>query len=815
MSSPTWSEELYSKFAEEFPEFKSFRPGQEEALTALVEKEKDVLAVLPTGSGKTLIIQMASIMLGGVTLVVVPTKELIHTTTEELVKMQSKIQVIPIGEDYPFQNDRAACSGHGQIVVCCPEKLTSLSSLSRKKLMDLLTLLVIDEAHLVYEWQSFRPAYTALRKLWHTRSYNILALTGTANAQVQTEVAYILDLSPKHELIFPPLNRPNLSYSVFRKTNPDADVVSHCRNFFQRTKDQSAIIFVPEKVDATKLILQLCEALPELSHRMEVTHASMCTEHRERVVLEFVAGNLALVVSTKVFGLGINCDRVGLVICYGTPESVAETVQMWGRAGRAEGLAAKCMLFYTDAELSYHQAIGDDINEEIAKERITSLNIFCRLGTCRRAWLSEYFGQAAPHLNPLIPCCDNCTFLSGLHPKSDLRTRCVVPIPGSKPRSVDDKKKSGKVNLVMPKDLSSSLHAGLLLFIQALDVMDGEFSITVVATLLGGGSSRTKELARCLQKYKHWQHAGSPIGNPLWYLEEAGTILSQAARFFQPSSAIGCFTVTGEGRSYYTKHISCNGQCQDHLILFPTSAMRAAFSPKKKITSARDAPVAAPSAKERKAIQRRLLQARKEIAILYDLALPIRILSQTAITQISQLAVHSEDAFCSIPQLRTAFMLQFPVVTQLLWREYQGESQTAIHATPVRVSALPSQASDVAPSKPLREKKRCRYQARSQQDVEIRKSTRSHTLSAKALDALVDSEESMETEPTLPNANRQELFPIFSAQAPLTDIRSCRISQDIDLTPSYDAMDTASPALSTSVSCLGISVCLSVFHLFS
>jgi ATP-dependent DNA helicase RecQ len=324
----------------------ALRPSQRQAAEAVVAG-RDTLAVLPTGSGKSAIYQVAGLALGGLTVVVSP---LIALQRDQVRSMAARNIRAVLLNSTQHVADRAAAiealhSGDVDFVMLGPEQLANDESL--RAILDgrkPVTLLAVDEAHLVSEWgHDFRPEYLRLTDVIDALGRpTLLALTATAAPPVQADITRQLAMR-EPEVVVADFDRPNIGLAVRRTKHglPEALAID------DRTVEVVLAHDTPTLVYA--LTHARCESLADRlrldSFKVAAYHAGLSAAERSRVQDAFFAGELEVVVATSAFGMGIDKPDVRTVVHAGMTGSLDEYYQEIGRAGR-DGGRAQAVLVY-------------------------------------------------------------------------------------------------------------------------------------------------------------------------------------------------------------------------------------------------------------------------------------------------------------------------------------------------------------------------------------------------------------------------------------------------------------------------------------
>ncbi len=314
--------------------FDEWRPGQYEVMRRFMRGE-DVVAVLPTGSGKSVTYQVPALVSPGVTLVVSPLIALMRDQVDNLrSKGVKEVAAIYSGVGQAEQEAvlRSAVQGHLKLLYVSPERLWS--PMFRAWLQDVdIARIAVDEAHCISLWgHSFRPEYamipTAVAAAAGQR-LPVAAVTATATPEVLEDVTRLLGLAPGGGPLVSSVDRPEIHYYVEpcqNRKDRDLRVVQVVEAFRRR----SAIVYVPTRNDTVRL----AALLSSFGHRVRPYSGAMELGERQHTEDAFRHGEIDVVVATKAFGLGIDKPDIELIVHLEMPASIEEYVQETGRAAR-------------------------------------------------------------------------------------------------------------------------------------------------------------------------------------------------------------------------------------------------------------------------------------------------------------------------------------------------------------------------------------------------------------------------------------------------------------------------------------------------
>jgi RecQ family ATP-dependent DNA helicase len=328
--------------------FSSFRPNQEAVCRAAIAG-RDVLLVMPTGSGKSLCYQLPAIARGGTALVISPLIALMDDQASKLAALGFKVARVHSGLDRMTsrQSCREYLRGGLQFMFIAPERLRVAGfaeMLAKRK----PTLIAIDEAHCISQWgHDFRPDYRMLGQyLPALRPATVMALTATATPIVQNDIINQLRLLEPARFIHG-FRRENLAIEVVEVPRPRRPQLTG--ELLKDPARRPAIVYAPTRKEAEELARDLSQQFPVAAY-----HAGLESEKRQRVQKAFVGSRLEAVVATIAFGMGIDKPDVRTIIRTALPSSIEAYYQEIGRAGR-DGKPSRTILMHSYADLRIHE----------------------------------------------------------------------------------------------------------------------------------------------------------------------------------------------------------------------------------------------------------------------------------------------------------------------------------------------------------------------------------------------------------------------------------------------------------------------------
>ena len=381
--------------------YDSFRPGQFEVVEALLSGEH-AMAVMPTGSGKSLCFQIPALVKGGLTIVVSPLVALMEDQVAALKLAGVAAETINSARDRPINVEawRRVAAGETRLLYLAPERLMTermLSALARLP----ISLIAIDEAHCMSRWgPSFRPEYEALSKLKDRfPGVPIAALTATADTATQEDIAAKL-FGGKVKSFVSGFDRPNIRLNVEVRTDSKRQLLDLLKNH----EGESGIVYCLSRAKTEKT----AELLNQNGVRALAYHAGLSADMRARNQSIFMMEPGVVIVATIAFGMGIDKPDVRFVCHTDMPGNVEAYYQEIGRAGR-DGKPAVAHMFYGLDDLRMRRMFIEQEDSDLdhkrrEHKRLDALIAYCEAPSCRRQALLAYFDDT------IEPCgnCDMC-----------------------------------------------------------------------------------------------------------------------------------------------------------------------------------------------------------------------------------------------------------------------------------------------------------------------------------------------------------------------------------------------------------------------
>lgn len=401
--------------------YDSFRPNQEQIVDALLDG-RDVLAVMPTGAGKSVCYQVPALCLAerakaqgqvGFTLVVSP---LISLMADQVRSLNAAgISAAFVNSSLSSAEQNVALEGAAQgayvLLYVAPERLET-PQFTRFCAACPPAMVAVDEAHCISQWgQDFRPSYTHISDFVEGLPV-LCAFTATATKAVRADIAHALNLRDPLR-VTASFDRPNLHFAVRRATSSgakgkDAQLMNICREH----AGQSGIVYCTSR----RAVEQVCDKLQDEGFSTTRYHAGLTPEERAANQDDFVYDRVQIIVATNAFGMGIDKSNVSFVVHYNMPLDLESYYQEAGRAGR-DGEPADCTLLYAPKDVhtcefllnnSFDDATDLDasLRERLrarAKDRLKMMTFYSTTTDCLRQFILRYFDESAPGF------CGNCS----------------------------------------------------------------------------------------------------------------------------------------------------------------------------------------------------------------------------------------------------------------------------------------------------------------------------------------------------------------------------------------------------------------------
>jgi ATP-dependent DNA helicase RecQ len=380
--------------------YNTFRAYQKEIIQALLRKE-DVLAILPTGAGKSLCYQLPALLQAGTAIVISPLISLMQDQVVSLFK--NGISAAFLNSSLPYYDIQAVLQhlSDYKLLYVAPERLTDPQFIERLKEIE-ISFFVIDEAHCISQWgHSFRVEYRKLSILKETFPHcPVIALTATATLDVEKDIQVQLAMQ-KPRIIKGSFDRPNLTIRL----HPKIQVDKQLKAFLEQQGNRSGIIYAATR----KGVENTFEQLQQAGYAVGRYHAGLSEQERSSSQHAFLHDQVMLMIATVAFGMGVHKPDIRFIVHLDMPRTIEQYYQEIGRAGR-DGLPAECLMLYGTQDFIIYKTFLEDLEDPVIRKQMKakteSIYRLCTSLKCRRGELLRYFGEPFPQ--ETCGACDNC-----------------------------------------------------------------------------------------------------------------------------------------------------------------------------------------------------------------------------------------------------------------------------------------------------------------------------------------------------------------------------------------------------------------------
>lgn len=382
--------------------YTSFRYAQEAPVESLLKNE-DVVAIMPTGAGKSICFQIPALCKSGLTVVFSPLISLMKDQVDGLVDQNIPAALINSTLTQTEFNKTMydVRSGNIKLLYIAPERLGSNFFCNVLRSMP-ISQVIVDEAHCISQWgHDFRPSYRLIGDWLASLPKRpvVGAFTATATKAVENDIKTLLGLDHANVYVTG-FDRPNLSFSVVRTPKRMDYVVDYVR----RHSHENGIIYCSTRKDVERVYDNLTRAGIQTGYY----HAGLSDEMRKDMQNKYAFDQLQVMVATNAFGMGIDKSNVRYVLHYQMPRNMESYYQEAGRAGR-DGAPAECILLYSGQDVRVHKYLIEQGHlepqrEQVELRKLQSMIDYCFCSTCLRKYMLAYFGDIVPWLE-----CSNCS----------------------------------------------------------------------------------------------------------------------------------------------------------------------------------------------------------------------------------------------------------------------------------------------------------------------------------------------------------------------------------------------------------------------
>ena len=381
--------------------YTSFRKGQENIITSIINKE-DVLAIMPTGGGKSICYQVPALCLDGITIVISPLISLMKDQVDALKTMGVKARLINSSlsnSEYSevleeIENDEC------KIIYIAPERLDSMEFVNIIRGKN-ISQVAIDEAHCVSQWgHDFRVSYKKIPYFINRLDKRpiVTAFTATASNEVREDIINILNLH-NPAVYITGFDRENLSINIVKSSSKNKYTLDYVENH----KNESGIIYASTR----KEVETIYEGLLKRNYSVAKYHAGLSNEARKEYQENFINDDIKIMVATNAFGMGIDKPNIRWVLHYNMPQSIENYYQEIGRAGR-DGEDSECVLLFSPGDVHTQKylvevGIENPDRKRVQYKKLQQMVDLVYSNTCYRKNILNYFGET------FLEDCNNCS----------------------------------------------------------------------------------------------------------------------------------------------------------------------------------------------------------------------------------------------------------------------------------------------------------------------------------------------------------------------------------------------------------------------
>lgn len=386
---------------EKFYGYKNFRKGQEEIINTILNNE-DVLAIMPTGGGKSICYQLPGLMLDGITIVISPLISLMKDQVDAIKEMG--INGVYINSSLSTVEFNSIIDGISnnkyKIIYIAPERLDSNEFITAVT-QNNISQVAIDEAHCVSQWgHDFRSSYRRISNFINKLPMRpiVSAFTATATTEVKEDIIKLLNLkNPK--IFITGFDRENLTINIIKSGTKKNYLI----NYIENNKEQSGIIYAATR----KEVDSIYDELNNRGYSIGRYHAGLSDEVRKQNQDDFIHDRVNIIVATNAFGMGIDKPNIRYVVHYNMPKSIEGYYQEIGRAGR-DGEKSECILLFTPGDVQIQKYLIEMSVENPERkmsqyEKLQQMVDFVYSNGCLRKYILNYFGDRKEEE------CNNCS----------------------------------------------------------------------------------------------------------------------------------------------------------------------------------------------------------------------------------------------------------------------------------------------------------------------------------------------------------------------------------------------------------------------
>ncbi|MBP9478829.1 MAG: DNA helicase RecQ [Sebaldella sp.] len=391
--------------------YDTFRRGQEDVINSIVSG-RDILAIMPTGGGKSVCYQIPALMLDGLTIVISPLISLMKDQVDTLNELGIKASFInsTLSDNEIFHILTDVKNDKTKILYIAPERLNSLGFINLMRSLN-VSMIAVDESHCVSQWgHDFRKSYRFIPDFIKSLKNRpiVTAFTATATKEVREDILRLLELRNPESFITG-FDRENLKIKVIKGAVKKKYII----DYVGQNKGQSGIIYCSTR----KEVDSVYELLGSKGHSITRYHGGLGDNERKQNQEDFIYDNANIIVATNAFGMGIDKPNVRYVIHYNMPRNIENYYQEIGRAGR-DGLDSECILLYSPRDVQTQKFLIENSTEDADRKnheykKLRTITDFVHTDRCLRNYILDYFEEG------YVGECGRCSNCDGNYEMTD------------------------------------------------------------------------------------------------------------------------------------------------------------------------------------------------------------------------------------------------------------------------------------------------------------------------------------------------------------------------------------------------------------